>query len=84
MLFAPADGLPGLVAAGGGDGAGVDDVSIGRAVEVHQMVAPADKLGLHGLGLILIGLTAQGVDGDIHKNILSCAPDFCTPGMAFS
>ena len=62
----PADGLAGFLVADGGDGTGVDDVSVGTVLKVHQLVAPAAQLLLHGLGLVLVHLAAQRVNGSSH------------------
>ena len=45
---------------------GIDDVGIRRFLKGHQCVAPADKLLLHGLCLVLVHLAAQGIDGNTH------------------
>src|SRR5699024_11677804 len=58
--------LPGFFIADGGDGTGIDEVGVGGTVKGDQSMAPADQLGLHGLGLVLVDLTAQGKNGDIH------------------
>ena len=55
-----------LYVADGGDGTGVDDVSVGAVLKVHQLVAPAAQLLLHGLGLVLVHLAAQRVNGSSH------------------
>ena len=65
-LFGPADHLAGFFIADGSDGAGVDDVSVGSVGEVHQRVAPALQLRLHGRRFILIDLAAKGVNGNSH------------------
>ena len=62
----PADHLAGFFVADGGDGTGIDDVSVGAVLKVHQLVAPAAQLLLHGLGLVLVHLAAQRVNGSSH------------------
>lgn len=65
-LAAAADHLAGLFVADGGDGAGIDDVGIRRLLKGYQCMAPADKLLLHGLGLVLVHLAAKGVNRNAH------------------
>ena len=62
----PADHLAGFFVADGGNGTGIDDVSVGTVLKVHQLVAPAAQLLLHGLGLVLVHLAAQRVNGSSH------------------
>ena len=57
-LFGPADHLPGLLIADGGDGAGVDDIGVRRLLKIHQLVTLSRQLLLHGLGLVLVHLAA--------------------------
>ena len=64
QLPGPADHLPGFLVADGGDGAGVDDVGVRRALEGDQVVAPAEELPLHGLALVLVHLAPQGINGN--------------------
>ena len=61
-----ADHLAGLLVAHRRDGAGVDDVGVGLPVKGGQGVAPAGELRLHGLGLVLVDLAAQGIDSNSH------------------
>ena len=62
----PADHLAGFFVADGGNGAGIDDISVGAVLEVHQLMTPAAQLLLHGLGLVLVHLAAQRVNGSSH------------------
>ena len=64
--LSPADRVAGFFVADRSDGAGVDDIGVGWPVEGHQDMAPGGQLLLHGGSLVLIDLTAQGIDGDIH------------------
>ena len=50
----------------GGDGAGVDDEDIAVGLR-GRLVAQTDELLLHGLGLILVDLAAQGKTVKFHK-----------------
>ena len=63
-----ADHVPTLFVADGGDGTGVDDIYIGLCIKLREGVAAAGQNGLHGLGLVLVDLAAQGVNGIAHKN----------------
>ena len=63
-FFGTADHLAGFFIADGGDGAGIDDVGVGLAGEVHQRMAPA--LQLHGRRFVLIYLAAKGINGNSH------------------
>ena len=65
-LPGPADDLPGLFVADGGDGAGVDEIGVRRPLEGDQFVAPGGEQLLQGLGLILVHLAAQSIEGDPH------------------
>ena len=71
-IFGPADHLPRLFIADGCDGAGIDDIGVCCLLKVHQLVALGRQLLFHGLGLILIDLTAKGVDGDSHGGFSPC------------
>ena len=62
----PVEHLAGLLVADRRDGAAVDDIGIRRVGEVHDLVSPAAQLLLHGLGLELVDLAAQGVNGNFH------------------
>ena len=59
-------GLAGFFVAGGCDGAAVYNVGVGLSVEGDEGMPPGQEKFLHGLGLILIDLAAQGIDGDTH------------------
>ena len=63
-----ADHLAGLLVADGGDGAGVDDIGVGRVLKRDERMAAARQLLLHGLRLILVDLAAEGIDGNSHGN----------------
>ena len=67
----PADHLAGFFVADGGNGAGIDDISVGAVLEVHQLMTPAAQLLLHGLGLVLVHLAAQRVNGNSHGILLA-------------
>ena len=60
-LSGPADDLPGLLIAHGGDGAGVDQIGVRVPLEGDDLMSPGGKQLLQRLGLILVHLTAQGV-----------------------
>jgi hypothetical protein len=51
----------------GGDGAGIDDVSVADLVKAANLVPLGQQELLHGLGLVLIHLAAKGVKGKFHK-----------------
>jgi hypothetical protein len=65
---APAD--QGAVFSGrfAGDGAGVDDVAVAVFVKPADRMPPVPELLLHGLGLILVYLTAEGMKSKSHRN----------------
>ncbi len=69
LLPGPAD-LPGFLVADGGDGTGVDDTGVCRALKGNQRVAAGGQLPLHGGGLVLVYLAAKGVDGNVHRPFL--------------
>jgi Na+/H+-translocating membrane pyrophosphatase len=73
LLPGTADDLAGFLVADGGDGTGVDDVGVGRAVKGHKGMAPGGKQLLQRLGLVLIYLAAQGVQGDFHALAAPCS-----------
>ncbi|SCJ66884.1 Uncharacterised protein [uncultured Blautia sp.] len=60
------DHLPGLLVADCRDGAGVHDIGIRLIGKLRERVPPCQQLLLHGLGLILVHLAAQGIDGNFH------------------
>ena len=60
-FFSPTDHLAGFFVTDGGDGAGVDDIGIRRLLKRHQLVSLRRKLLLHGLGLVLVDLAAEGI-----------------------
>ena len=60
------DHLPGLLVADRRDGAGVHDVCVRLLRKLRERVPPGQQLLLHGLGLILVHLAAQGIDGNFH------------------
>ena len=72
-LFGSADDVAALLVTDGGDGTGVDDVGVGQVLKGDQGVTAAEQLALHGLGLILVDLAAQGVDGNVHRGLLKAA-----------
>ena len=61
------DHLPGLLVADRRDGAGVHNVGVRLLPKGHDFVPPAPQFLLHGLGLVLVHLAAQGVDGNFHR-----------------
>ena len=63
---APADHGPVLFVRDGGDGAGVDDVGIVLFLKGADLAARLFQQLLHGLGLVLIGLAAQGIKRNPH------------------
>ena len=65
-----ANHVPTFFVADGGDGTGVDDIHIGLCIKLCEGVAAAGQNGLHGLGLVLVDLAAQGVNGIAHKKLL--------------
>ena len=67
LLLHPVDHLAGLLVADGGDGAGVHHVGVGLPGKIHHLMALGPEGLLHGLGLVLIHLAAQGVNGDFHR-----------------
>ena len=64
-----ADHVPGLLVRHRRDGAGVDDVGVAGLVPAALNVAALGENLLHSLGLILVYLTAQGIDGKMHHRI---------------
>ena len=56
-----ADGLAGLLVAGGSHRAAVDEIHIRLVGKRHQVVAPGQKQGLHGLALVLVHFAPQGI-----------------------
>ena len=59
------------------DGAGVDDIAIAGFLKAADLVAKIREEPLHGLGLILICLTSEGIKGNFHlvkstNNVMIC------------
>ena len=63
----PAHGAARIGVAGAGDRAGVDHVHVGFLGEGDHAPAAAVEPGLEGLGLVLVQLAAEVVDGDARK-----------------
>ena len=63
---APADDCPVLFVRNGGDGAGIDDVSVAALLKGANLVTPLCEKTLHCLGLKLVGLAAQGIKAKFH------------------
>ena len=63
---APADDGPVLLIRHGGDGTGVDDIAVAGFLKLTDAVAHIQQQSLHGLCLILICLTAEGIEGKFH------------------
>jgi hypothetical protein len=51
-----------------GDGAGVDDVAVAVFIKPADLMTPVPEQLLHGLGLILVYLTAEGMKSKSHRN----------------
>ena len=66
-LPGPADHLPGLLVADGGDGAGVDHIGVRRLLKGDQAVAPLGDQLLQGLGLVLVDLTTKCIKCNLHN-----------------
>ena len=67
----PSHGVQALFVAGAGDGAGVYHVNVGDLGKIPDFIAGLLELFQHGLGIILIHLAAQGVEGHgAHEKIL--------------
>ena len=82
-LSRPADHLPGFFVADGSDGAGVDNIGVRLRLKGDHLVPPDRQLPLHGLGLILVDLTAQRIDPDFHPLpfLLSNYPNHLLDGL---
>ena len=61
------DGLPGLIIRPVGHRAGVKDVSIGLLSGRYDFVSTGGELGSQGGGIGLVGLTAEGDQGDFQR-----------------
>ena len=59
-----AHGLQAFLIARAGDGAGIDDIHIAGLVEIAGLVAGLLKQLQHGLAIVLVHLTAQGMEGN--------------------
>ena len=55
-----------FLVAGGGDGAGIDDIDVGGRVRRYDFVAGVGELLREDLRLVLVHLAAQGVKGSFH------------------
>ena len=65
-----ANHLPGLPVTLRRDGTGVDHVGVRFFREGHHAVAPLPQELFHGLRLVLVDFTAQGIDCRSHKPLL--------------
>ena len=64
----PADGLPGFMVAGGGDGTAVDYIYVRVSGKGRDFVAAFPQKLLHGLGFILVDFTAKRINCNSHDS----------------
>ena len=69
LFFHPSNILAGLSVGQICNGACIYDIYIGCIFFSHDGAACRLKLLLHGLGLVLVDLAAQGVEGDSHFSV---------------
>ena len=55
-----------FLVAGGGDGAGIDDIDVGGRVRRYDFVAGVGELLREDLRLVLVHLAAQSIEGSFH------------------